>query len=149
MNFKSVLFTAMLSGSLFVACGDTERAEETAVGEEVVQTQEVLEMEENVIEETQAVRTIEVVARDMDFYPNELRAAPNERIEVVLINEATQPHNIEFELPEGEKILETPVQPGNRASLTFVTPDTPGTYTIYCPVEDHHAKGMEGTLIVE
>ena len=37
---------------------------------------------------------------------------------------------------------------GDEVSLIF-TPTEPGTYEVYCAIEDHYSKGHHGTLIVE
>lgn len=151
MTMKSYryLFTAALAcGLLLSSCdsgGGNERVEEDAV----VQTSENLDMEGDPGAVAQQVKTIEIVAKDLDYTPNELRASPGQQLEVTLINRGEVEHNIEFELPKGEKELESNVQPGNRATLTFQAPQEPGTYTFYCPVKDHKEKGMVGKLIVE
>ena len=49
-------------------------------------------------------------------------------------------HGMEEEIAE--------IQPGGTDSLT-VTLEEPGTYEIYCPVDDHEQRGMTGTLTVE
>lgn len=65
-----------------------------------------------------------------------------------LVNKSDHPHNIEFELPSGEKELEKPVPPGESAVLKFTAPPNPGEYTVYCPVANHRERGMTGTLVV-
>lgn|SRR5215218_2038222 len=55
------------------------------------------------------------------------------------------PHAIEIEGNGVEEETET-TQPGDRASVTVDL--RPGRYTFYCPVGDHRAAGMEGTLTV-
>ena len=144
MKLRQYFFTVALSCVTFISCNNTESNEQRA-GEmnegEMVQTEENIDMQE--------VKRIEVVAENMQYKPNELRAKPGQQMEVTLINKGKEEHNIEFELPDGEQELETPVKPGNRATLTLVAPEQPGTYTIYCPVDNHRQKGMTGKLIVE
>ena len=110
---------------------------------------EVVEQDQEIEENAQQVKEVEVVAENMSYSPNEIRATPGQQLRVTLINKGKEEHNIEFELPEGDKELESPVQPGNRATLSLQAPQKAGTYTIYCPVKNHKEKGMTGKLIVE
>ena len=96
----------------------------------------------------QDARTIEVLAYDYRFEPAKIEVAPGEAVAVKLVNKSDHPHNIEFELPSGEKELEKPVPPGESAVLKFTAPQKPGEYTVYCPVANHKEKGMTGKLVV-
>ena len=60
-------------------------------------------------------------------------------------NDSPVPHAVEI---EGNGIeAETETVTGGKATLTADL--KPGTYTFYCPVGDHRADGMEGTLTVK
>lgn len=96
----------------------------------------------------QAARDVEVVATDFDFDPERIQAEPGQELAVKLVNRGNSPHNIEFELPTGEKELENNVPPGQSATLRITAPREPGTYTFYCPVGNHRQRGMEGQLVV-
>lgn len=109
---------------------------------------------ERMIEDTEyteedEVLTVTVTAESMAYSPARITAYPGQAIEITLVNKGQEPHNIEFELPSGEVELEENIQPGESARLSLTAPTEVGTYTFYCPVEDHHDKGMEGMLIVE
>lgn len=56
------------------------------------------------------------------------------------------PHAVEIE-GEGVEEETEAIDPGGRASVTVDL--RPGTYTFYCPVGNHRAAGMEGTLTVQ
>jgi uncharacterized cupredoxin-like copper-binding protein len=56
-------------------------------------------------------------------------------------------HSFEIEGNGIEEELENHLQPGEEGDLT-VTLEA-GTYTIYCPVEDHREEGMEDELTVK
>lgn len=56
------------------------------------------------------------------------------------------PHAIEIEGNGVEEESET-IEPGARSSVTVDL--RPGRYTFYCPVGEHRAAGMEGTLTVQ
>ncbi len=56
------------------------------------------------------------------------------------------PHAVEVEGNGVEEETDT-LQPGSDGSVTVDL--KPGTYEFYCPVGDHRAQGMEGTLTVQ
>jgi plastocyanin len=145
MKIYRSLFAVILSGSIFFSCGETGNNQDRVDEDALVQTEEAVDMEDN----RENVKNIEVVAENMAYKPNELRASPGQQLTITLVNRGNEKHNIEFELPDGEQKLETPVEPGASANLSFKAPDQPGTYTIYCPVDNHREKGMTGKLIVE
>lgn len=60
-------------------------------------------------------------------------------------NDGTTQHALVLEAPGGE--VRTPtLEPGRSTSFR---PNLPaGTYTIYCPIDGHRAKGMAGRLTV-
>src|SRR5207249_1487724 len=62
------------------------------------------------------------------------------------VNRGRAEHSLEIGGRGIEKKLESNLQPGQSGDLTVVL--TPGTYDMYCPVDGHKAKGMEGTIKV-
>ncbi|HMJ03782.1 MAG TPA: plastocyanin/azurin family copper-binding protein [Conexibacter sp.] len=74
-------------------------------------------------------------------------AARAGRVTVTLDNPSGNqlPHAFEIEGNGVEEETAT-IEPGARASVTVDL--RPGRYTFYCPVGDHRAAGMEGTLTV-
>ena len=60
----------------------------------------------------------------------------------------TTTHNLEV---EGNGLADTSLDadlaPGDNGQLTVDL--QPGTYTMYCPIDDHRAQGMEGTIEVK
>jgi uncharacterized cupredoxin-like copper-binding protein len=63
----------------------------------------------------------------------------------VLSNRGTATHALEIEGPGLDEDAD-PVGPGGTTSLTVTLPA--GTYTLYCPEDDHEDRGMEVTLTV-
>jgi hypothetical protein len=61
-------------------------------------------------------------------------------------NAGTMEHNFEVEDQGLEKKFETNLKPGETQNLRVDLPA--GTYTIYCPVDDHKARGMQLELKV-
>jgi uncharacterized membrane protein YgcG len=55
-------------------------------------------------------------------------------------------HALEVVGPGGEAKTAA-IQPGSSAKLK-VALNKPGTYTFYCPIDGHRAKGMEGSIVV-
>lgn len=89
---------------------------------------------------------VEIEATSYTYSPAAI-TVPAGRIRFVIRNASDIVHGFEVE-GQGmeEEIAE--IQPGATDSLT-VTFEEPGTYEIYCPVEDHEQRGMIGTLEVE
>lgn len=63
-------------------------------------------------------------------------------------NDGQTTHNLEVEGPNGEEELEQDLAPGESGQLT-VDLSEPGTYEMYCPVDDHKGMGMEGEITVQ
>jgi uncharacterized cupredoxin-like copper-binding protein len=61
-------------------------------------------------------------------------------------NAGTMEHNFEVEGQGIEKKFDTNLKPGETRSLRVDLPA--GTYTIYCPVDDHQKRGMQLELKV-
>jgi plastocyanin len=76
--------------------------------------------------------------------PGEL-SAPAGSVTIKLVNESSTPHAVEVEGSGVEEESETVT--GGETELTVDL--EPGEYTFYCPVGQHRANGMEGTLTVE
>jgi plastocyanin len=68
-------------------------------------------------------------------------SAPAGSVTISLVNESDVPHAVEIEGQTSETVT---------GADTEVTVDLePGEYTYFCPVGQHRAAGMEGTLTVE
>ena len=89
-------------------------------------------------------QTIQVSAREFAFDPPDLTAEPGE-LTLELTNDGEFPHAIEVE-GGGVEESSDEVAAGESTSLTVSLEE--GTYRIYCPVGDHEARGMVGTLTV-
>jgi plastocyanin len=89
---------------------------------------------------------VEIEATSYTYSPATI-TVPAGRIRFVIHNAADIVHGFEVEGQGMEEEIEE-IQPGATDSLT-VTLEAPGTYEIYCPVEDHEQRGMIGTLEVE
>ena len=76
--------------------------------------------------------------------PAEL-SAPAGEVSIELVNESSVPHAVEVEGNGVEEESETVTG----ANTTLTVDLEPGEYVFYCPVGNHRAGGMEGTLTVE
>jgi uncharacterized cupredoxin-like copper-binding protein len=61
-------------------------------------------------------------------------------------NDGDTTHAIEIDGPGVEDQASDTAGPGGTASVTVTL--KPGTYTIYCPVANHRAMGMQTTFTV-
>ncbi len=145
MKRLTYLITVISFSCFIVSCGESSRQK---AHEEVVQ-EERTENDAPVGLNPGEEREIQVVARNMAYTPNEIRVQPGQAVSIQLTNNGDKEHNIEFELPSGEKELEQNLQAGQSGTLSFTAPQESGSYTFYCPVDNHKEKGMTGTLIVQ
>ena len=79
------------------------------------------------------------------FTETELTATAGQ-VEIDFANDSQLPHAVEIEGNGVEETTET-VTGEDAPPLTVDLPA--GTYEFYCPVGDHRAAGMEGTLVVK
>jgi uncharacterized cupredoxin-like copper-binding protein len=63
-------------------------------------------------------------------------------------NDGKVTHSLEVEGPNGEEQLPTDLAPGDSGKLS-VDLSKPGTYEMYCPIDDHKGMGMTGEITVE
>jgi plastocyanin len=94
------------------------------------------------------VRKIVIHAKEFSFTPKRITAKPRERITIQLVNDGLMTHTIEFKLPSGIKRLRPNVAAGHTGRLTLTAPKTKDSYEFFCPIDDHRALGMKGTLVV-
>lgn len=81
---------------------------------------------------------------DLSFDKTSLRA-PAGKVTIVMDNPSEVPHAVEIEGMGVEEEGKTVTKGGvSRASADL----QPGKYTFYCPVGNHEAAGMKGTLTV-
>ena len=63
-----------------------------------------------------------------------------------LTNTGTTPHSFEIDGPAGENGLKTALEPGQTTTLEVDL--WPGTYRVYCPLEQHQGAGTQVALHV-
>lgn len=97
----------------------------------------------------QPIRRAELRAEGMRFRPSVLYTRRGETTQVQVANKGALDHNLRIALPGGEVEFRSDLKPGETRVLQFTSPSRPGSYRFSCPVDDHAAQGMTGTLVVE
>ena len=93
----------------------------------------------------EATSTSEVEVRLHDRMIEMPSSLPAGETTFTVANTGTAAHGFEVEGQGIERAIER-IEPGASDTLTVTL--QPGTYTVYCPVEDHRAEGMETQLRV-
>lgn len=91
----------------------------------------------------------QVTIRETEFELDPSRADGGAKglVTLKVVNEGDIAHSLAVEGPNGLVELDGSVEPGTEGTLE-VDLDKPGTYRMYCPLGDHAAKGMAGTITV-
>lgn len=89
-------------------------------------------------------RSLTVVATEMRFEPDELRARVGELVFIRMDNEGEEAHNLILELPNADRQISA--NPGTSSVLSFRATE-PGEYRFYCSIPGH--EDQTGILIVE
>jgi uncharacterized cupredoxin-like copper-binding protein len=92
------------------------------------------------------VATVDVGETEYKLDPANPRVEKSGVITFKATNEGKAEHNIEVETPKGEFKLDENLKPGESGTLKVDL--EPGTYTWYCPVDDHKGLGMVGKITV-
>ena len=101
--------------------------------------------ESETIQSTEEVRDITVEGSEFSYNPTSIDLAKGESVRLTFKNVGTVPHNLVIdELGVTTKTID----PGESDTVEFTATDS-GSYTFYCSVDSHRARGMEGELMVE
>jgi plastocyanin len=98
--------------------------------------------------ESLTARKIVVHAKEFSFRPDRITAKPGEQLTIELDNDGVATHAIEFDLPGGDKRLKPDVASGDKGRLKLTAPTKKGSFDFFCPISNHRALGMKGTLVV-
>ena len=91
-------------------------------------------------------QTISIGESEFKLDPSSVRVDQAGTVTFKVTNNGQIAHALEVEGQGVEEETET-IEPGETADLT-VDLSTEGSYEIYCPIDGHRDKGMEGTLTV-
>ena len=94
-----------------------------------------------------ALARVQVAADEFSLVLSRQRVRPGPAL-IELVNFGEDSHDLYLRrLARGAKTFRIrAVRPGARAELELVL--RPGRYRLWCSVADHHAHGMEATLVV-
>jgi uncharacterized cupredoxin-like copper-binding protein len=87
--------------------------------------------------------TVTVTETDFALDPDSVALEQPGTYAFEVVNEGQVAHALEIEGQGIEEETET-LQPGERATLTVDL--SPGTYELYCPIDDHAERGMKGRV---
>ena len=93
-----------------------------------------------------AGETVKMSASEYKFDPASPKVAKAGKVKFELTNDGQAPHALEVEGP-GEEVETKTINGGESASVTADLSKA-GTYTFYCPVDNHRQMGMEGKITV-
>lgn len=94
---------------------------------------------------TAQTQQITVSATDFAFTPAKLSVKKGDRIKIVLQNNGKLPHNL---MIDELKVATKTIQAGQTDTVEFVASQA-GSFSMYCSVDSHRQKGMEGAVSVE
>jgi uncharacterized cupredoxin-like copper-binding protein len=88
---------------------------------------------------------LEVVETDFAIEPAQAKVDKAGIVRIEVVNRGQAPHALAIETPDGT-VRSDQLAAGDSGRLEAELAD--GTYTWYCPVGDHRARGMEGEVTV-
>jgi uncharacterized cupredoxin-like copper-binding protein len=92
------------------------------------------------------LKTFTVTETDFTLTPSTFRISKPSTYAFHAINKGHVEHSLEVDGRGVQKALPSKLAPGQSGNLTLLL--GPGTYEIYCPVDDHRGNGMRGTIDV-
>lgn len=91
------------------------------------------------------VKEIKVTATDFVFTPASLSVKKGDKVKMVLQNDGKYPHNLIIdELGVASKTIKA-----GESDSVEVTVSKTGTFAMYCSVDAHRQKGMEGKFLAQ
>lgn len=91
---------------------------------------------------------VDLIATEYQYNLKRVFAEPGGRLTVSMWNRGTMDHSFALELPGGARALPKTLAPGEFGEITVTVPEIPGDIAYYCPIDNHRALGMQGTLTV-
>lgn len=92
------------------------------------------------------LRTIQIAEKEYSLTPGSVTVAKTGTYELIATNKGAIAHALELE-GNGVEAKTGDIQPGASATVR-VTLSKEGSYELYCPIDGHRGRGMEGSLTV-
>jgi plastocyanin len=141
----TVVAAALVLG--LAACGDDEEDNPAGSAQSQEQEQQAAPEPEATTLTMSSPKGAEPSAETIKFDKTEYEAAAGEVTIDYTNNSGKIPHAVVVEDESGAEVGKTEVVTGDSASVTVNL--AAGTYTLYCPVGEHRANGMEVPLTVQ
>jgi plastocyanin len=93
-----------------------------------------------------AGQTVKVSETEFKLNPANPSVGKTGKVKIQVTNDGSTTHALEVEGPNGE-VKTAPIQPGKSATLNADLSKA-GSYQWYCPIGNHKAMGMKGTIKV-
>lgn len=93
----------------------------------------------------ESTNAIQLSAQNIRFQPDKLTIKANKKVTLTFTNLDDERHTFEIDGIEG---IGLGILPNSEATFEF-TIDQPGTYPIFCGVDDHRERGMVAELTVK
>lgn len=90
--------------------------------------------------------TVKISETEYSLTPSDVKVKPG-TVTFDVSNDGETVHGLEVEGPDGDQDLASDLQPGDTGELS-VDLSKPGTYEMYCPIDDHKGMGMTGEITV-
>jgi uncharacterized cupredoxin-like copper-binding protein len=126
------------------ACGDED---ETVTASTPTETATVVPTVTQTVAPPLGASSLSVSLTDFALNPANPGVEPS-RLTISAKNDGAVQHSVQVNGPGGAVTLPSPLDPGQSGKLT-VKLAKPGKYVWFCPVGNHRAMGMEGTITVK
>ncbi|HYU60059.1 MAG TPA: cupredoxin domain-containing protein [Solirubrobacterales bacterium] len=92
-------------------------------------------------------KAVKISETEFKLDPSDVKDVKAGSVTFDVTNDGETTHSLEVEGNGVEEELPDDLAPGDSGELTVDL--DPGTYTMYCPIDDHRGMGMEGTITVK
>src|SRR5919199_2977782 len=97
-----------------------------------------------------ADQSVTISEMEFKFDPGSFNASAGDVVHVTVKNTGAIQHNLVFELESAKiekKLFDTNLNPGETRTVDFTFAQA-GKWDMYCPVDAHKARGMDGSVTV-
>jgi plastocyanin len=140
-----ILVVAIVVGAMYLKSSKSKISPESMNSNQVTPAQSEESSQSEEMPSEAEVKDIIVEGSEFSYNPSSISLKAGEGVRLTFNNVGTVPHNLVIdELGVTTKTID----PGESDTVEFTATDS-GSYTFYCSVDSHRARGMEGELMVE